>query len=138
MASDAIERLLNEIGNLLVEDADYPLAATLLHAEVDSNMVAPSIFKDLEDQILYRRDYAKLTYPLLDLWEESEPDKRWREMEYVLRDGQFTVTFTYPDEIDPEEDSLDRRDRIVRRHFGDKPIVYPPWPPDVGGFQFDL
>ena len=63
--------------------------------------------------------------PLMDLWDEADPDKRWAEMEYLVRDGRFTVTYTYPEDIDPEEDEFRRRDRIVARYFGDKPIVYP-------------
>ena len=39
--------LLNTIGQILAEDRDYPLENTLLHAEVDFNMVRSSIFKDL-------------------------------------------------------------------------------------------
>ena len=131
MASDKAERLLNEIGRLLAEDTEYPLDGTLLHAELDRNMVAPSIFKDRGNHVLYRwPDLDRLGDALLDLWEAEEPGKRWAEIEYVIRDGTFEASFTYPEEIDPTEESLDRRKRIVKRHFGDKPIVYPPWPPD--------
>ena len=49
-------------------------------------------------------------------------------MEYLVRDGRLEVADIYPDEIDPEEDVMERRARSVRRHFGEKPIVYPPWP----------
>lgn len=45
----------------------------------------------------------------------------------LLRGGKFEVTYIYPDEIDPEEGLLERRERVVRRHFGEKPIVYLPW-----------
>lgn len=130
MASDETERLLNEIGQLLAEDTEYPLDGTLLYAELDTNMVAPSIFKSRGNHVLYRwPDLDRLAYALLDLWEEWEPGKRWAEIEYVIRGGKFEASFTYPEEIDPEEDRFERRDRIVKRHFGDKPIVYPPWPP---------
>jgi hypothetical protein len=37
------------------------------------------------------------------------------------------VTYFYPDEIDPEEDLIERRERALHRHFGEKPIVYPPF-----------
>ena len=67
---------------------------------------------------------------LLDLWEAQDSDKRWTEIEYVVRGDKFHASFTYPDEIDPEEDPFDRRDRIVAKHFGKKPIVYPP-PPTI-------
>jgi hypothetical protein len=67
---------------------------------------------------------------LLDLWEAQDSDDRWAEIEYVVRDGRFEATYTYPDAIDPEEDPMERRDQSVRRHFGEKPIIYSPWPPD--------
>lgn len=127
MPSDEAERLLNKIGELLAEDVEYPLDETLLHAEIDSNFVAPSIFKNRGNHVLYRDpDLDRLGDALLDLWEAEAPNKRWAEIEYVIRGGKFEVAFTYPDEIDPEEEPLDRRDRIVARHFGPKPIIYPP------------
>lgn len=142
VVSDEAERLLNEVGQLLAKDTDYPLDGTLLYAELDTNFAGIAIFKNRGNHILYRWDDSSLTYPLLDLWEQWEPGKRWAEMEYVIVDGKFEVDFIYPEEIDPEEDSFERRDRIVRRHFGDKPIVYPPWPPpdyeDLGAQEFEL
>lgn len=139
VADDETDRLLNEIGQLLAQDREYPLDGTLLHAELDRNMVGPSIFKELGNQILYRRpDLDRLGNALLDLWEAQDTDDRWAEIEYLVRDGKFDVTYTYPDEIDPDEDSTERRDRVVRRHFGNKPIVYPPWPPEDGAPDYDL
>lgn len=67
-----------------------------------------------------------MLHALLDLWEAEDEHDRWSELEYVLRDTKFEVAYYYPDEIDPEEDVLERRERAWRRHFGDKPIVYPP------------
>lgn len=139
MASDETERLLNEIGQLLAEDTEFPLDGTLLYAELDRNMVAPSIFKDRGNYVLYRwPDLDRLGDALLDLWEAEEPGKRWAEIEYLIRGGKFEASFTYPEAIDSEEDSFVRRARIVKRHFGDKPIVNPPWPPpdDVDGQTF--
>lgn len=139
MADNETERLLVEIGQLLAEDREYPLDGTLLHAELDRNMVGPSIFKDRGKDILYRDpDLDRLGDALLDLWEAQETDDRWAEMEYVIRGGKFEVTYTYPDEIDPNEEPLDRRDRIVWRHFGKKPIVYPPEQPDPDWPEYAL
>ncbi|PWG02517.1 hypothetical protein [Sphingosinicella humi] len=138
MPSDKTERLLNKIGQLLAEDTEYPLDGTLLYAELDRNFVAPSIFKDRGNHVLYRDpDLDRLSDALLDLWEAETPDKRWAEIEYVIRDGRFDVAFTYPEEIDPGEEPMDRRKRVVARHFGDKPIVYPP-PPEDDDQLFDL
>ncbi len=141
MASTETERLLNEIGQLLADATGHPLAGVLLYARVATNWVSPAKFIERGNHVEYSWARDSLTYPLLDLWEEEEPGKRWAEMEYLLRNGKFTVTFTYPDQVDPDED-LDafsaRRESIVKRHFGDKPIVYPPMPDDDGSQQFDL
>lgn len=127
MASDETDRLLGEIGQLLAEDAAYPVDGTLLYARVRSTMVAPSIFKNRGNTIVYRRpDLDRLGDVLLDLWDAEEPSNRWAEIEYLIKGDMFEVAYTYAEEIDPEEDSFERRDRIVKRHFGDKPIVYPP------------
>ena len=126
MQSDETQRLLNEIGQALAEDVAYPLDNTLLYAEVGADMASPSIFKNLSNQILYRRpDLDAFAYTLWDLWLEQPEGRRWAIMEYLVKDGKFDAVFVYPDELDPEEDSMDRRTRIVRRYFGDKPIVYP-------------
>lgn len=131
-----MESLLNEIGQLLAEDKDYPLDGTLLYAELDYNYVRPSIFKDRGGDVLYRDpDLDRLGGALLDLWNATDPANRWTEIEYIVRDGKFLVSFTYADDIDPNEDPLDRRDRIVERHFGSKPIVYPPMPSNFTQFK---
>nr|WP_210358276.1 hypothetical protein [Sphingomonas beigongshangi] len=109
-----------------MDDSEYPSEPTLLYAQLDHNMVGDSIFKDLGNHLLYRRSLdERLLHALLDLWEAEDEHDRWSELEYVLRDGKFEVAYYYPDEIDPEEDVLERRERALRRHFGDKPIVYP-------------
>ncbi|MEG3176551.1 hypothetical protein U1872_09940 [Sphingomonas sp. RB3P16] len=127
MANDETDRLLGKIGQLLAEDTAYPLDGTLLYAQVASNMVSPSIFKKRGNTIVYRwPDLDRLGDALLDLWAAEEPAKRWEEIEYLITGDTFEVAYTYADEIDPEEDPFERRDRIVRRYFGDKPIIYPP------------
>lgn len=131
MPDDRTGTLLNRIGQLLAEDEEYPLDGTLLYAVLDRNYVAPSIFKDNGDRIVYRDpDLDRLGRALLDLWEAQDGDIRWAEIEYLVRNGEFEASFTYADEIDPEEEPLDRRDRVVAKHFGEKPIVYPPMPSD--------
>lgn len=126
MANDETDRLLGQIGQVLAYDTAYPLDGTLLYARVRSTMVAPSIFKNRGNNIVYRDpDLNRLCGALLDLWYAEEPNNRWAEIEYLVQGDTFEVAYTYANEIDPHEDTFDRRDRIVKRHFGDKPIVYP-------------
>jgi hypothetical protein len=139
VATDNSEHLLNEIGQLLMADSEYPLEPTLLYAQLDHNMIGESIFKELGNQFLYRWPVnERLPYALLELWEAQEGNDRWAEMEYVLRDGRFEVAYTYPDEIDPEEDVLERRERSLLRHFSEKPIVYPPFPSEDEALDYDV
>ena len=139
MVKDRTEPLLNEIGQLLADGEAPPLPDTLLYSELDQNFVSIAIFMDRGEDVLYRDDAPeRLTFALLELWEAEDPDNRWAEIEYVMRDGDFEASFTYADEIDPEEDSFERRDRIVARHFGVKPIVYPPPPSEEDPLRFEL
>lgn len=139
MVETETAQLLNEIGQLLMEDRDYPSEPTLLYAQLDHNMIGESIFKELGNQFLYRRPVnERLPYALLELWEAQDGRDRWSELEYVLRDGRFEVAYFFPDEIDQTEDVIERRERSLRRHFGEKPIVYPPWPPEDDAQDYDL
>lgn len=139
MANEKTDRILRDIGRLLAEDLAYPIDGTLLYAEVGWNMVAPAIFKDRGNSIVFRwADLDRLGDALLDLWDAQEPEKRWAEIEYLIRDGRFEATYNYQDDIDPDENGFARRDRIVKRYFGDKPIVYPPFPEDDGIPAYDL
>lgn len=146
MPNDRTEHLLNEIGQLVVADAERPLADTLLYAQVDTNFVSASIFEDRGDHILYRDyDPDRLTYALLELWAVAEPGKRWEEIEYVIRGNAFQASFTYPEDVGPSDEDEEgnykpfaRRDSIVAKHFGDKPITYPPMPSDDDDLSFEL
>ncbi len=136
MADANFEELLTEVGQLLAEDSEYPLEDTLLHAIVHRAFVSPSIYKNLDDHILNRDpDLDRLGDALLDLWEAQEGDERWEEIHYVVRSGRFEAIFVYPEEIDADEEPIDRRERIVPQYFGNKPIIYPPDHEDDG---FDL
>lgn len=137
MTDGRIAELLNQIGNLLAEDSDYPSQGTLLYAEVGSGYVAPSVFKDLGDHVAYRDpDLDRLGDVLLDLWKAQDTAKRWTEIEYVVQDGKFRAIFNYPQDGEAEALHLDRREEVVTKHFGNKPIVYPPMPDDPDVMEY--
>lgn len=131
-----VERLVNELGSLLAEDKSYPLDGTFLYAEVDDTHVRPSIYKALPTQALYRRpDLDRLGNCLLDLWYAFPEGRKFAAISYIVRGETFDLQFVYPDELDPKEWPEDRRERILKAHFGDKPIVYPPWEDDDDDFE---
>ena len=127
MASDDSTRLLDLIGQTVISLNPKLDASVLLYAQLATNMVDDILLVDqVADVLGFFPEEDKLMSLLLDLWEEEPVERRWAEIEYLVRDGRFTATFTYPEEIDPEEDDFDRRMRIIRKHFGDKPLVYAP------------
>jgi hypothetical protein len=61
-----IGRLLNEIGESLMEDGEYPSEPTLLYAQLDHTMVGEWIIKVLSNQLLFRWPFnQRLLYALL-------------------------------------------------------------------------
>ena len=66
VANDKVNALLDEIGQLLAADRASPLEPTLLYAQLDDNMIGESIFKEMGNQILYRRPInRRLPFALL-------------------------------------------------------------------------
>lgn len=101
-------------------------------------MISPSIYKDAGDHIMYRSpDLDRWSDILLELWYAQSEKSRWSELEYIIRGGRFEVTYIYPDDIDRSDSMKERRQQALRRYYGDKPVLYPPW--DGGGYpQYDL
>lgn len=133
---DRLAPILNDIATLLAKDEECPLDRTLLYADVEPAVVGLAIFKDMGDHILYRRPRRDGLGDLLEeLWEEFPSDKRWVDIEYFIRDGKFDVVFVYPEEMNGKAGS-DRREEVLHKYYGDKPVVYPPWPMDTDdGFE---
>jgi len=117
--------MLNDIGNILARDSAYPLDGTFLYVEAGRGWVDMSIFKDLGDHLLYRDPMDGLSSALLSLWDTEEPAKRWFAMQYRIEGSKFDVSFTY-EPLDPETSTIDRCDVILRQHYGNKQVVYPP------------
>ena len=67
---------------------------------------------------------------LMDLWAAYPETKRWAEMLYTIRGKSFEANFLYASDFDPKEWPMERRSRLVKEHFGDKPVIYPPLQPD--------
>jgi hypothetical protein len=116
---------LNEIGNILAQDTEYPLDGTFLYVEADWGWVDISIFKDLGANLFWRDPMEGLSDALLALWESEALDKRWSSMLYRIEGNKFTASFTY-DPLDPNVSTIDRREVILQERYGNKQVVYPP------------
>ena len=123
--ADNVGALLSEVGDILAQDAGYPLEGTFLYVEVEPQVVSASIFKDLGDHLLYRFATSALNHVLTELWEAEPPKKRWTAMRYVVDGDQFTTSFTF-DKLDPEVSTITRQQVILNQRYGNKQVVYPP------------
>lgn len=140
MAGNDPETLLNEIGAYLAEDVEYPLRGTLLYARIGDNVVGPSVFKDAGSHIAYRDGMdGPLCDLLMQFWRtQNLPSETSIFIEYVVHGGRFDLSITYSDDLDPDVSWSDLRDESIRRHFGDKPVLYPSFEDVEKGMTYDL
>ena len=104
---------------------------TFLYVEAGEGWIGPSIFKEEATKVRYFQASRKLTSLLLEVWEAEDPDKRWAAMEYTVTGTKFAVEFVFPEDFGEKLDVDERRELVLKAHYGDKPRVYPP-PGDMG------
>lgn len=124
MANVELGPIFAEIGQLLAADLRTDPDGGFMYAEAGEGWIEPSLFKDVGNRIIYREPSNALSDKLLQAWEAEEPDKRWAALRYEIASGRFTVSFIYPDELNAEESSFERSERVLKEKFGDKPVDY--------------
>lgn len=133
MTSDKFDKLgpaFAEIGREAVRLGGGEPDGILLYVEIGDGWVEPSLFKDDGASVRYvdLGTSIKLDDLIMDAWCLEPADKRWTAMQYTIDHGKFAAEFRF-DELEGLEDNTgDRRERILRARYGDKPVVYPPLP----------
>jgi hypothetical protein len=130
---DVLGPLYADIGGELADIVGGDPDGTFLYAEAGEGWLSSGIFKDEGAAIRYFRPTSELTDLLLEAWNTEEPDKRWAVMEYEIKGTKFDVRFKFPDEVVVGDFDPDRKEAALKNHFGDKPVLYPPWPPEKTG-----
>jgi hypothetical protein len=125
---DILGPLYADIGGELAKIVGGDPNGTFLYAEVGDGWVFASVFKDEGQVVRYFDPSPQLSELLLETWETEEPDKRWAVMEYEIKGTKFDAQFLFPDEIDPKVHASERRPIVLKRRYGDKPVIYPPIP----------
>ncbi|BBD99260.1 hypothetical protein SAMIE_1027610 [Sphingobium amiense] len=129
---DVLGPIFNQIGGELAHIVGGDPNGVFLYVEIGDRWISYSIFKADRDVIrYYDSNDETITDLLWEAWHaESKVGgiKRWSVMEYDIKDGKFTASFKYPDQVDVEVVDDERRQAAVRARFGDKPVVYPPMP----------
>jgi hypothetical protein len=125
MAQHETGPIYEAIGRLISNALDGDAEGAFMYAEAGDNWQEASIFKDIGSKILYRDPSDELFDRIDEAWLAEEPGKRWHGMEFSISGGKFDATFAYPDELDLDnESSFERRARVLRKKYGDKPIDY--------------
>lgn len=125
MTYDAIGSSYSRIGEYLLSCAPEPNAPIFLYAEAAPGVMGLGVYQDRADDILYVDCETGLADLLFAAWKAEKPLKRWSAMEFLIRDGHFSASFSYENFKDIDGDG-EREDRAFRRHFGDdKPLFYP-------------
>ena len=125
---DILSALLNEIGGEIAEIVGGDPAGTYLYAEAGEGWIGSSLFKDEGSAVRYYDTTDELDDLLLEFRKTEEPGKRWAVMEYEVKGTKFDAQFKYPEEVDVESFDDDRREIALKKRYGDKPVIYPPWP----------
>lgn len=136
MAEDKFDRLgpiLNEVGAEGAAIVGGNPDGLYIYAEPDGGAVFAAVFKDEGNAVRYYDPTDELFDLISDAWEMENLDeaKRWAVMEYEIVGTKFDVKFSYPEELDPNDYSSDRREAALRKRYGDKPVIYPPMPEDM-------
>lgn len=97
-----------------------------LYVEIGDGWVDTSLFKDEGNRIQYYWGDGSLPDAVMDAWCLEPKEKRWTAMHYTIRAGKFEAKFDFDDLEHSAESSDDRRERILRTRYGDKPVIYPP------------
>jgi hypothetical protein len=125
---DKLGPMLSEIGGLAADDAGGDPDGLYLYVEAGDRWISSSLFKDEGDSVRYFDVSSELSDLIYEFWRAEDRDKRWAVMEYETKGTKFDARFKYPEEVDVESFDDDRREIALKKRYGDKPIIYPPWP----------
>ena len=121
MTYETLGSLYSRIGEYLLSCVPEPSSPIFLYAEAAPGVMGEGVYQDRADDILYVDCETGLADLLFAAWKAEKPEKRWSAMEFLIRDGNFSASFSFEkfNEYDGE-----REERAYRRHFGDKPLFY--------------
>jgi hypothetical protein len=117
--------ILNDIAQEIAEMVGSLPDHAFLYLEADDEGREASLFTEQDDGILCHRPSDEMFELVGELWDATDDDKKWAAVEYDIADGKFEASFIYAEQLDPEEISDDRRERALRKRFGDTPVIYP-------------
>lgn len=126
MVSVEMAAILSELAGMVAREVGADPESSFLYAEAEDAVSSPSLFRDAGAFVEYIDCSHDLAMKIIDLWDATDTDKKWGALFLTIAGGQFDARFQYREEwID--DDSMERRERVLAAKYGNKEIVYPPW-----------
>lgn len=115
------------LAQLIAGSFDPGPGLTCLYAEIEPDVISPSLFKDVGEHVLYKDPSKDIDNQLWKIWDQLDEDDRWQVIECKLLNGHFEAAFRFPVDLDPKEHVDERQPRFLQTAFGNKKVVYPSW-----------
>ncbi|WHU01138.1 hypothetical protein [Sphingomonas sp. NIBR02145] len=131
MTEKSMDECLNAIGQAIADEIDGDPDGAFLYAEAEPGAIYEALFLDRGNSVEYIEASAALSTVLFEAWYASGPGKAWATLSYAIVGKAFDASFQYPDEISNDEGPEERRRRVLKERYGDKPIKYPTPPSDL-------
>ncbi len=117
-----IEELFQSIGLEAVRSTDSPSGPILIYCEVEEGVVsADLLYQETPGARVHFRfcpqSIRNLIYELWKVWMAEPAQQEWRILCFFVKDGKFSVDFTYPGDVSDKEGLFERRPRAVARYF---------------------
>lgn len=126
--SERIDSFYQRIGGSAIAEAEGLAGRLLLYAEVEDGAISADMFYVEEaGGVRFRfcsEELRDLVYSFWQAWQLEPGFQEWRTLAYVIDGGKFSVDLKYPEEIDEDEGTHERRPAIVEAYFGGMEVDY--------------
>ena len=126
MAANDDARMIGAIADAVAYVGNKRGGDALLYAEAGPGWVRGSLFIDYPEFIEWVNPAAHhISELVLRLWTAAADAKKWRALTMIVGQEIYRTELDYGEDWSDEQDEGDRREPIVSRFFGNKPVDYP-------------
>ncbi|MBI5550234.1 MAG: hypothetical protein HY911_01915 [Desulfobacterales bacterium] len=127
--NEAIEALLQAIGNQILDMVGDDASKVLAYAEAEDGVISVALFcaKLAQDIPVYSFGGKKLSDLFYKFWEEwgkLNSAQCWRGAAYLIKNGKPHLDLVYSDRFDELLSENTRRSNMVEKYFGSTKVDY--------------
>ncbi|MCB1326994.1 MAG: hypothetical protein KDK35_17285 [Leptospiraceae bacterium] len=127
--TEAIENLYEKIGECALNDAENLGGRLLVYCEIEEGSISADLVYEEAGAVPLRLRFCskEMRELLFTLWAASDRagPEAWTVFAMLIEaDASFEARLLYANQIDLNEEPLERRTRVIRECFGDVGIDY--------------